>query len=234
MQTCRTREKCRPSKTCARSTHAVSETRTHNSDIVAERISQLLDIGTLVYANFERCKLRKKREIENEVSLLDAVSELRMIPTTKKKDSGVRVKGIDNMLIRLSRCCNPVPGDEIVGYITKGRGVSVHRADCVNVLDEESKERIIPVEWESSLSDRKEYNVDIEISGFDRNGLLNEVLQAVSETKTNITAVSGRTDRNKSAAITMSISIYNVSHLQKVVDRIKQIPDIYSVRRLMS
>ncbi len=179
-------------------------------------------------------KLRKKREKEQEISLIDAVSELRMIPTTKKKDSGVRVKGIDNMLIRLSRCCNPVPGDEIVGYITKGRGVSVHRADCVNVLDEESKERIIPVEWESSMSDRKEYNVDIEISGFDRNGLLNEVLQAVSETKTNITAVSGRTDRNKSAAITMSISIYNVSHLQKVVDRIKQIPDIYSVRRLMS
>ncbi len=179
-------------------------------------------------------KLRKKREKDQEVSLLDAVSELRMIPKTKKKDSGVRVKGIDNMLIRLSRCCNPVPGDEIVGYITKGRGVSVHRADCVNVLDEESKERIIPVEWESSQSVRKEYNVDIEINGFDRNGLLNEVLQAVSETKTNITAVSGRTDRNKSATITMSISIYNVSHLHKVVERIKQISDIYSVRRIMS
>ena len=179
-------------------------------------------------------KLRKKREKDQEVSLLDAVSELRMIPKTKKRDSGVRVKGIDNMLIRLSRCCNPVPGDEIVGYITKGRGVSVHRSDCVNVLDEESKERIIPVEWESSQNDRKEYNVEIEINGFDRNGLLNEVLQAVSETKTNITAVSGRTDRNKSATITMTISIYNVSHLHKVVERIKQISDIYSVRRIMS
>ncbi len=179
-------------------------------------------------------KLRKKREKDQEVSLVDAVSELRMIPKTKKKDSGVRVKGIDNMLIRLSRCCNPVPGDEIVGYITKGRGVSVHRADCVNVLDEESQERIIPVEWESSQSVRKEYNVDIEINGFDRNGLLNEVLQAVNETKTNITAVSGRTDRNKSATITMSIAIFNVSHLQRVVDRIKQISDIYSVRRIMS
>ena len=179
-------------------------------------------------------KLRKKREKDQEVSLIEAVSELRMIPKTKKKDSGVRVKGIDNMLIRLSRCCNPVPGDEIVGYITKGRGVSVHRVDCVNVLDEESKERIIPVEWESSQHDRKEYNVEIEINGFDRNGLLNEVLQAVSETKTNITAVSGRTDRNKSAMITMTISIYNVSHLHKVVERIKQISDIYSVRRIMS
>lgn len=179
-------------------------------------------------------KLRKQREKDQEVSITEAVSELRMIPKSKKKDSGVRVKGIDNMLIRLSRCCNPVPGDEIVGYITKGRGVSVHRADCVNVLDEESKERIIPVEWETNLTDRKEYNVDIEITGFDRNGLLNEVLQAVNETKTNITAVSGRTDRNKSATITMSISIMNVSHLQKVVDRIKQISDIYSVRRIMS
>lgn len=87
---------------------------------------------------------------------------------------------------------------------------------------------------ESSLNERKEYNVDIEISGYDRRGLLNEVLQAVNETKTNISAVSGRSDRNKMATIIMSIAIHNVSHLQKVVDRIKQIPDIYAVRRIMN
>ena len=80
----------------------------------------------------------------------------------------------------------------------------------------------------------KEYNVDIEITGYDRRGLLNAVLQAVNETKTNISAVSGKTDRNKMATINMTIMINNVSHLHKVVERVKQIPDIYSVRRMMN
>ena len=93
---------------------------------------------------------------------------------------------------------------------------------------------LIPVEWETGLNDRKEYNVEIEITGFDRRGLLNEVLQAVNETKTDISAVSGKTDRNKMVTITMTISILNVSHLQKIVDRIKQIPDMYAVRRMMN
>ena len=101
-------------------------------------------------------------------------------------------------------------------------------------MTDDAKERLIPVEWETGLNDRKEYNVEIEITGFDRRGLLNEVLQAVNETKTDISAVSGRTDRNKMVTITMSISILNVSHLQKVVDRIKQIHDLYAVRRIMN
>ena len=127
----------------------------------------------------------------------------------------MRVEGIENLLIRLSRCCNPVPGDEIVGFITKGRGVSVHRKDCPNLITDDAKERLIPVEWESGLNDRKEYNVEIEITGYDRRGVLNEVLQAVNETKTDISAVSGRTDRNKMVTITMSISIVNVSSFTK-------------------
>ncbi len=96
------------------------------------------------------------------------------------------------------------------------------------------EQRLIPVSWESDRYDRKEYNVDIEISGYDRSGLLNEVLQAVNETKTNISAVSGKSDRNKVATINMSISIHNISHLHKVVERIKQISDIYAVRRIMN
>ena len=82
-------------------------------------------------------------------------------PTPKKRtDSGVVVKGIDNLLIRLSRCCTPVPGDEIVGFITKGRGVSVHRADCPNIQEDENAERLIEVEWENGLTPvRKEYPV---------------------------------------------------------------------------
>jgi guanosine-3',5'-bis(diphosphate) 3'-pyrophosphohydrolase len=191
-------------------------------------------VTALQVANRLTEKWRKKRDSEQSTNITKAITDLKTFPAAKKRESGVRVSGIDNLLIRLSRCCSPVPGDEIVGFITKGRGVSVHRSDCTNIDSNDAQLRLIPVEWESSLNDRKEYNVDIEISGYDRRGLLNEVLQAVNETKTNISAVSGKSDRNKMATISMSIAIHNVNHLQKVVDRIKQIPDIYSVRRIMN
>ena len=180
-------------------------------------------------------KWRKQRDLEEQQrKLAEAVSEAKL-PAGKKRDCGIRVQGIDNLLIRLSRCCNPVPGDEIIGFITRGRGISVHRADCPNVQVEEAADRLIPVEWESGTNGEREYNVDIEIIGFDRRGLLNEVLQAVNETRTDISAVSGRSDhRHKIATIHMTIAIHNISHLQKVVERIKQIPDIYSVQRLMN
>ncbi|WP_462412344.1 RelA/SpoT family protein [Neobacillus sp. Marseille-QA0830] len=192
-------------------------------------------VTALQVANRLTEKWRKKRDQEQSSNITNVITDLKAVPgPSKRRESGVRVQGIDNLLIRLSKCCNPVPGDEIVGYITKGRGVSVHRSDCTNIDSNDAQSRLIPVEWESSLNDRKEYNVDIEISGFDRRGLLNEVLQAVNETKTNINAVTGKTDRNKMATISMTIAIHNVTHLQKVVDRIKQIPDIYSVRRMMN
>lgn len=178
--------------------------------------------------------IRKKRgQEQEEQTLAEAVSEIKQYTSKKKTSIGVRVKGIDNLLIRLSKCCNPVPGDEIVGFITKGRGVSIHRSDCLNVKTDDAKQRLLPVEWESDHLESKNYNVDIEISGYDRRGLLNDVLQAVTETRTNMNAVSGRSDKNKMASILMTVSIHNVDHLQKVVERIKRIPDIYSVRRIM-
>lgn len=179
--------------------------------------------------------IRKKQDEEQESqSLSEAVEEIKPQDKTKAKTStGVKVKGVDNLLIRLSRCCNPVPGDDIVGYITKGRGVSIHRNDCPNINSEVENNRLLSVEWENNNQKSKNYNVDIEISGYDRRALLNDVLQAVAETKTNINAVSGKSDKNKMATINMSISIQHISHLQRVVDRIKQISDIYSVRRIM-
>ncbi|MDQ0214593.1 GTP pyrophosphokinase [Oikeobacillus pervagus] len=178
-------------------------------------------------------KLRKKRDQEETIKETLKESKPTFTPV-RKQNTGVKVEGIDNLLIRLSKCCNPVPGDEIVGYITKGRGVSVHRADCPNVHSDQCHDRLIAVEWESKAADQKEYIVEIEISGYDRQGLLNEVLQVVSETKTNINAVSGRSDRNKMAKINISIFIHNISHLHKVVEKVKQIPDIYSVRRILN
>lgn len=181
-------------------------------------------------------KIRKQRQQEQDLeqTLADvSTTEIKTPTKSGKKDSGVRVEGVDNLLVRLSKCCNPVPGDEIVGYITKGRGVSVHRADCPNVHTEEAQTRLLPVQWETSVTDSKQYHVDLEIWGYDRRGLLNEVLQAVNETKTNITAVSGKSDRNKMATINITILIQNTNHLRKIVERIKQIQEVYTVRRVM-
>jgi len=159
--------------------------------------------------------------------------EVRELKPRVKASNGVRVRGADNLLIRFSRCCNPVPGDDIVGFITRGRGISIHRRGCPNLSAESTGEetRLIEVEWESSLDDA--YNVDIEITGSDRSGLLNEVMNVVAETKTNITAVVGKTDKRRIASIYLSITIRNVDHLNSVVERIKRVRDVYTVRRVM-
>ncbi|WP_135555012.1 RelA/SpoT family protein [Paenibacillus cymbidii] len=181
-------------------------------------------------------KLRKERESEEAqaLELTNEVKEMKGSPEKKSRPThGVQVKGIDNLLVRFARCCNPVPGDDIVGYITRGRGVSVHRADCTNIPIGEGEEgnRVIEVEWVDSVE--ANYSVEIEILGHDRRGLLNEVLQAVSESKTIISAVSGRSDKNKMAQIHMTILIRNVEHLQSVVDKIKRVREVYSVHRIM-
>ncbi|WP_285395021.1 bifunctional (p)ppGpp synthetase/guanosine-3',5'-bis(diphosphate) 3'-pyrophosphohydrolase [Lysinibacillus sp. fls2-241-R2A-57] len=178
---------------------------------------------------------KRRKEREQEEALEKIEQKMKNPIPQKRTESGVIVKDIDNMLIRLSRCCTPVPGDDIVGFITKGRGVSVHRADCPNIQVDDEQERLIEVEWEHGLTpEKKEYPVDIEVSAFDRPGILNEIMQIVSETKTNILAVSGRVDRDKMATIHLTISISNISHLHKVVERIKQTPDIYSVQRVIN
>lgn len=182
-------------------------------------------------------KLRKEQEeAAGHIELTSEVKEVKAAPEVRKHrpTNGVVVKGIDNLLVRFARCCNPVPGDEIVGYITRGRGVSVHRSDCPNLPvgnDGEEAARVIDVEWEDAIE--ANYSVDIEITGHDRRNFLNEVLQAVSESKTNISAVSGRSDKNKMALVHMTILIRNTDHLQSVVEKIKRVKDVYTVHRIM-
>lgn len=177
-------------------------------------------------------KIRKERDQQDTIDKI--VSDMKAPQQVKTTESGVIVKGLENLLIRLSKCCNPIPGDDIVGFITKGRGVSVHREDCPNIHTEEDNDRLIDVEWAvDSNSARKEFQVDIEISAFDRLGLLNEVMMVVAETKTPMIAVSGKADKEKLAKISMTIKITDIAHLHRIVDRIKQIRDIYSVQRVI-
>ncbi len=179
-------------------------------------------------------KLRKEQEEQHSIELTSEVKEVKAPEERRRPTNGVVVKGIDNLLVRFARCCNPVPGDDIVGYITRGRGVSVHRSDCPNIPngnDGEEAARVIDVEWENAIE--ANYSVDIEITGHDRRNFLNEVLQAVSESKTNISAVSGRSDKNKMALVHMTILIRNTDHLQSVVEKIKRVKDVYTVHRIM-
>lgn len=177
-------------------------------------------------------KIREKVH-EEQNRQVSETGKTAQVQRARRKSSGVQVRGVDNLLTRLARCCNPVPGDAIIGYVTRGRGVTVHRVDCPNIQHETSKERLMEVEWENSEEKSKEYNVDIEITGYDRAGLLNEVLQCVSDTQTSINAVNGRADKNKIASIHMTIAITDIGHLKRVADKIKRLPDIYTVRRVM-
>ncbi len=185
---------------------------------------------------------KARREIEDQKVVETAFEKT--TPQGQKKESqkmkirhegGVVIEGVDNLLIRLSRCCNPVPGDDIVGYITKGRGISVHRKDCPNVqVPENEQSRLIEVDWEDTANTSQQYDTELVVEGYNRNGLLNEVLNVINSTTKSLNSVNGKVDANKIATISVNIGIMNTHQLDFIVDKIKQIPDVYSVRRVIS
>ncbi|MGE7365389.1 RelA/SpoT family protein [Desemzia incerta] len=197
------------------------------------------ELTALVVANRLTEKERRDRKNDEKFAEMDTIELKPKKPETEKMkikhEDGVVIQGVDNLLTRLSRCCNPVPGDEIVGYITKGRGISIHRKDCANVnSSSEVEDRLIDVEWEDTSNAKKEYNAELQVEGYNRTGLLNEILQVVNTQTKNLSNVNGRIDNNKMATITLTIGIVNLSQLEKIVDKIKNIPDVYTVRRITS
>ena len=185
---------------------------------------------------------KARREIEDQ-KVVETAFEKTTTQGLKKEsqkmkirhEGGVIIEGVDNLLIRLSRCCNPVPGDDIVGYITKGRGISVHRKDCPNVqLPESEQNRLIEVDWEDTANTGQQYDTELVVEGYNRNGLLNEVLNVINSTTKSLNSVNGKVDANKMATISVNIGIMNTQQLDFIVDKIKQIPDVYSVRRVIS
>lgn len=144
--------------------------------------------------------------------------------------SGIIVKGIDNCLVRLSRCCNPVPGDDIIGYITRGRGVSIHRADCTNVNEQLTENsRLIEVSWTTTKD--SSYSAAITILANDRTGLLLDVTNAFAELKVPIRTVNARTTKEKVAVINMSIEISNREQLDKIIKSVRKIAGVFEVKR---
>lgn len=176
--------------------------------------------------------LQEYRKEHQEEDIEEKMEELRKQKEHKQKpsSSGVVVEGIDNCLVKLSKCCNPLPGDEIIGYITKGRGVSVHRKDCVNVKDLLTEEnRIIDVKWYEET--KEHYNVSIEVLANDRKGLLVDILNTIKETKANLMGVSTKTTKERIAIMDIDIEVENIEELNKVIRNIKKVDSVYEVRR---
>ena len=172
---------------------------------------------------------RKNHNEENIEEKIEELSKTRRIQN-KTADNGVIVKGIDNCLVKLSKCCNPVPGDEIVGFITKGRGVSVHRADCKNLKELiEEENRIIDVAWANQA--KSSYTVDIEMFANDRNGLLADIIKEISNTKTTLQAVNSRVTKEKIAITELTIEVLNIEDLNNVIKSLRKIDSVYEVTR---
>jgi len=150
-------------------------------------------------------------------------------PSAAPSATGVRVKGVGDLLVRFANCCSPIPGDPITGYVTRGKGVTVHRANCPSVLSERDIERLIDVEWESA--DQQTYPITIRIEALDRPGLLNEITNVVAEHKVNIVAASIGTQPDGTATISATLKVTSLQQLSRVLTRIERIRDITSVTR---
>lgn len=171
---------------------------------------------------------RKSHKEENIEQKIEELTSKRK--TVKPSSTGVVVKGIDNCLVKLSKCCNPVPGDNIIGYITKGRGVSVHRTDCVNVKDLlKEEDRIIDVYWYTEKA--ASYNVDITVYANDRSGLLADVIQVLSNLKTKLMGLNSKATKEHIATIEITIEVENIEELNKVLKELRKVDSVYEVTR---
>ncbi len=149
--------------------------------------------------------------------------------------TGVRVRGVGNLLTNLAHCCNPVPGDEITGYITRGRGVTVHRRDCANILylREEHRERVIEVEWEDGRV-AETYPAVVHVLAYDRDGLLHDISGVVAGENINMSAVSIRTQKRQNVAeMVATLEIHSISQLSRVLTKVEALPNVLEARRLV-
>lgn len=154
--------------------------------------------------------------------------------TTAKSHSAIIVKGIHDVAVRFSKCCNPVPGDEIVGFVTRGRGISIHRTDCINVMNisELDRNRLIDAEWqEDRVSDDTVFKAEINVYVCDKVGVIVEVAKVFTEKEINVTAMSSRSGKNNKATINVCFEIKSRKELGKIIDKLRSLDCVYDVER---
>ncbi len=174
--------------------------------------------------------LEEYRKYHQEENIEKKIEALQVTQRPKPSKTGIIVKGIDNCLVRMSKCCSPVPGDEIIGYITRGRGVTIHRKNCKNVKDLlEDEGRIIDVYWDEQKS--ASYNVDINIFANDRAGLLADVIKVVDNSDAKLVAVSAKASKDKIALLELTLEVKDISDLTKVQRELGKVDSVYEIKR---
>ena len=179
-------------------------------------------------------KKEHKKEITDE-NILEKISEAnkQRVHIAKSK-SGIVVKGINDMAVRFSKCCNPVPGDEIVGFVTRGRGMSIHRTDCINIinLSDVERSRLIKAEWEDNdLEEGGQYLAELKIFADDRRGLLLDVSKVFTEEKIDVKSMNTRTSKKGTATMEMGFVVHGREELNRVIGKLRQIENVIDIER---
>ena len=191
--------------------------------------------GQVVNRLVEEFGKEHKQEITDEVILEKVAEASKNKVHIAKSKSGVIVKGIDDMAVRFSRCCSPVPGDEIVGFVTRGRGMTIHRTDCVNMihLTEAERARLIPVEWESDEAEKSggQYLAEIKIFANDRQGLLMDISRIFTENEMDVKSLNVRTSKQGTATIDAGFIVHGREELNRVIDKLRQVGGILDIER---
>ena len=190
-----------------------------------------IPVSTVLLRLIELYKKSKEAE-ESKRSTEQIIEKLKSQGQKKTKNgTGVLVKGEAGVMVRMAKCCNPVPGDDIIGYITRGRGVSVHRCDCSSMgHTPEDLERMIEVSWDGSSGES--FHVGIDIQAYDRNGLLMEVMAVLSELKITITNINAKVQEDtKNVSINVTVDIRDISQLDFVMTKLRRIREVYTVQR---
>ena len=154
----------------------------------------------------------------------------------KKSKSGIVVRGVGDVAVRFSKCCRPLPGDDIVGYITRGRGVSIHRQDCTNIVHmcEEEKERLIEAQWFNEEESHRTYITEIQITGSDRLGIIVDISKILTDMKVPVKSLNARTTKNHEAIFNIRIEITHTYQLDELTRKVMQIPDVVEIERVSS
>ncbi len=185
--------------------------------------------GVSVNQVISRLREEYKRKFGDEEKE-KAAPEVKPAKRPKHQSVGISIQGMEGLLVRVARCCNPVPGDEIIGFITRGRGVSVHRRDCPNLASKNAENgRFLEASWEGEPE--ASYPVEVEITAEDRKNLLADIMSSVNESKVDITAVNARADKNNIATIYMTMVVKDQVHLDQIMNKIKKIKEVYEARR---
>ena len=174
-----------------------------------------------------------KKNLTDE-QVLEAASETQEKLHIAKSKSGIVVKGIHDVAVRFSKCCNPIPGDEIVGFVTRGRGITIHRTDCVNVLNmsETDRTRLIEAEWQQPDTKEKEkYTAEIQVYANNRTGLLVDLSKIFTERKIDLRSINSRTSKQEKATISMSFEIGSKEELRSLIEKIRQVESVIDVER---